>query len=128
MQKVLGIGGLFFRAEDPGELAKWYEAHLGVSLVPTSYEQEPWQQETGPTVFAPFGKNTTYFGDTEQAWMINFRVADLEAMAAQLRAAGIHVGRSKAIPMATSPGFTIQKATRLNCGNRRSPLNPNLES
>jgi len=98
MQKVLGIGGLFFRAEDPGELAKWYEAHLGVSLVPTSYEQEPWQQETGPTVFAPFGKNTTYFGDTEQAWMINFRVADLEAMAAQLRAAGIHVGEIESHP------------------------------
>lgn len=98
MQKVLGIGGLFFRAEDPGELAKWYETHLGISLVPTSYEQEPWQQEAGPTVFAPFGKDTTYFGDPEQAWMINFRVADLEAMAAQLRAAGITVGEIESHP------------------------------
>lgn len=91
VQKVLGIGGLFFRAEDPAGLARWYETHLGIALVPTSYEQEPWHQEAGPTVFAPFSKDTTYFGRPEQGWMINFRVADLEAMVAQLRAAGITV-------------------------------------
>ena len=60
MQKVLGIGGLFFRSEDPERLAKWYETHLGISPVPTSYEQRPWQQEAGYTVFAPFDKNTQY--------------------------------------------------------------------
>lgn len=98
MQKVQGIGGLFFRAEDPALLAKWYEEHLGVSLVPTSYDEEPWQQEAGPTVFAPFGKHTNYFGRPEQAWMVNFRVADLEAMAAQLRAAGITVGEIESHP------------------------------
>lgn len=98
MQKVQGIGGLFFRAEDPARLAKWYEDHLGVSLVPTSYEQEPWQQDAGPTVFAPFGKDTSYFGRPEQAWMVNFRVADLEAMAAQLRASGIEVGEIESHP------------------------------
>jgi hypothetical protein len=54
MQKVLGIGGLFFRSENPEQLAKWYETHLGISVVPTSYEQEPWQQEAGPMAFAPF--------------------------------------------------------------------------
>lgn len=91
MQKVLGIGGLFFRADDPAGLARWYETHLGIALVPTSYEEEPWQQEAGPTVFAPFAMDTTYFGRPEQAWMINFRVADLEGMVAQLRAAGIPV-------------------------------------
>lgn len=91
MQKVLGIGGLFFRSENPEELAKWYETHLGISLVPTSYEQRPWYQEAGPTVFAPFAKDTTYFGKPEQGWMVNFRVADLEAMVAQLRAAGVTV-------------------------------------
>ena len=44
MQKVLGIGGLFFRSEDPERLAQWYETHFGISVVPTSYEQEPWRQ------------------------------------------------------------------------------------
>lgn len=59
MQKVLGIGGLFFRSENPERLARWYETHLGISLVPTSYEQKPWHQYAGPTVFAPFEKDTT---------------------------------------------------------------------
>ncbi len=98
MQKVLGIGGLFFRSEDPENLAKWYETHLGISLVPTTYEQDPWQQEAGPTVFAPFGKATTYFGRPEQMWMVNFRVADLASMIAQLRAAGIEVDEIQSHP------------------------------
>jgi len=98
MQKVLGIGGLFFRSEDPERLAKWYETHLGISPVPTSYEQRPWQQEAGYTVFAPFDKNTQYFGRPEQGWMVNFRVADLKAMVAQLRAAGITVEEPQSYP------------------------------
>lgn len=98
MQKVLGIGGLFFRAENPEQLAKWYETHLGISLVPTSYEEQPWQQESGPTVFAPFKKDTKYFGRQEQGWMINFRVADLDAMVAQLRTAGIEIEEPTSYP------------------------------
>ena len=95
MQKVLGIGGLFFRSENPAGLAKWYETHLGISLVPTSGEQELWHQEAGPTAFSPFKKDTKYFGRPEQNWMVNFRVADLKAMIAQLRAAGIAVEEPK---------------------------------
>ncbi len=98
MQKVMGIGGLFFRSEDPERLAKWYEENLGISLVPTSYEEEPWQQDAGPTVFAPFAKDTTYFGKPDQAWMVNFRVADLKAMVAQLEVAGIAVGDPESHP------------------------------
>ncbi len=90
-QKVSGIGGMFFRAEDPSMLAQWYEEHLGVKQVPTTYEEPPWTQEAGSTVFAPFSKDTDYFGNPEKAWMINFRVDDLDAMVAQLRAAGIEV-------------------------------------
>lgn len=90
-EAVLGIGGLFFRAEDPAALAHWYHDNLGIDLTPTTYEIEPWQQEAGPTVFAPFGAATTYFGDPSQQWMVNFRVRDLDAMVAQLRAAGIEV-------------------------------------
>jgi predicted enzyme related to lactoylglutathione lyase len=98
MQKVLGIGGFFFKSENPEQLAKWYETHLGISLVPTSYEQRPWHQDAGPTAFAPFKKDTTYFGRPEQSWMINFRVADLKAMVAQLRAAGVTVDEPTSYP------------------------------
>ena len=86
-----GIGGLFFRAKDPEALARWYETHLGVRPVPKSYEESPWRQEAGATVFAPFPSDTDYFGRPEQQWMVNFRVRDLDAMATQLRAAGITV-------------------------------------
>jgi glyoxylase I family protein len=91
MERVHGIGGLFFKAKNPVELAQWYERHLGVNPVPQTYEATPWMQQAGPTVFAPFEADTDYFGPAEQAWMVNFRVANLDAMTAQLRAAGIAV-------------------------------------
>jgi len=91
MERVLGIGGVFFRARDPKALAAWYDQHLGITKVPEGGEQEPWRQEAGPTAFAPFSQTSKYFGREEQQWMLNFRVRDLDAMAAQLRAAGIEV-------------------------------------
>jgi len=91
VERVTGIGGLFFRARDPEALAKWYLEHLGIAVVPTNYNEPLWTQEAGPTVFAPFPEDTKYFGDPKNIWMINFRVRDLDAMAAQLRSAGIYI-------------------------------------
>lgn len=91
IEKVMGIGGFFFRAKDPKALALWYQQHLGVSQIPTSYQQSPWQQEAGPTAFAPFKETSGYFGDPAKVWMLNFRVRDLDKMAAQLQAAGIEI-------------------------------------
>jgi len=91
MEKVTGIGGFFFRAKDPKALGLWYQQHLGISLIPTSHEESPWQQEAGPTAFAPFPETSKYFGDVQKVWMLNFRVRDLDKMAAQLRAAGIEI-------------------------------------
>ena len=91
MEKVLGFGGFFFRAGDPRALADWYETHLGVDPVPSSYDGAVWTQEAGPTVFAPFPRDKTYFGRNEQSFMLNFRVRDLAAMIEQLRKAGIEV-------------------------------------
>lgn len=91
MEKVNGIGGLFFRASDPQAMAEWYETHLGVTRAPGSYEAPVWSQEAGTTIFAPFPRDTDYFGRPANQWMVNFRVADLDAMVAQLRAADIVV-------------------------------------
>ncbi|HEY4274388.1 MAG TPA: VOC family protein [Rhizomicrobium sp.] len=91
MEKVTGIGGLFFKAREPGVLAKWYRDHLGVALVPSDYETQPWTQTAGPTAFAPFPQDTNYFGAPDKVWMLNFRVRDLDAMVAQLTRAGIMV-------------------------------------
>ena len=91
MERVTGIGGLFFRAKDPAALGEWYRANLGIDLVPSDYGQKPWSQEAGPTVFAPFPHDTDYFGKPEQHWMVNFRVRNLDAIVEQLRAAKIEV-------------------------------------
>ncbi|MEL6437261.1 MAG: VOC family protein [Pseudomonadota bacterium] len=83
MEKVNGIGGVFYRADNPDALRAWYAEHLGV-------EGMPWTQTGGYTVYQPFARDTDYFPDTKQ-WMINFRVDDLEAMTKQLEGAGIDV-------------------------------------
>jgi predicted enzyme related to lactoylglutathione lyase len=92
MEQVTGIGGLFFRARDPQALAQWYRDNLGVAPVPSKKGELPWQQEAGTTAFAPFPETSDYFGpNAAKTWMINFRVRSLDAMVAQLRAAGVSV-------------------------------------
>ena len=98
MEKVAGIGGLFFRAHDPKALGNWYLQHLGIALEPTSEGRPVWQQEAGPTVFSPFPETTKYFGDPQKVWMVNFRVHDLDKMVAQLRTGGIEVKGPESYP------------------------------
>ncbi|MEM7522115.1 MAG: VOC family protein [Pseudomonadota bacterium] len=88
MEKVKGIGGVFFRAHDAVALSAWYRDHLGVDPVPQGPGDLPWSTAGGATVFAPFPEDTTYFA-ADKGYMINFRVDDLEALVAQLDAAGI---------------------------------------
>jgi len=90
-ERVLGIGGLFFRSRDPKTLAQWYQDHLGIDPVPTDYGHSAWQQAAGPTAFAPFPMETHYLGPPQQTWMVNFRVRSLDAMVAQLRKSDIEV-------------------------------------
>jgi glyoxylase I family protein len=90
-ERVLGFGGFFFRSSDPKALAAWYRDHLGIDPMPTATNHTVWQQAAGPTVFAPFSKTTKYFGAPEQMYMLNFRVRNMDAMVAQLRAANITV-------------------------------------
>lgn len=90
MEKVLGIGGFFWRAKDPIALGKWYEQHLGIPADSESVTSLPWTQEAGTTIFVPFKHDTTFFA-ADKHWLVNFRVRDLRAMVAQLEAAGIEV-------------------------------------
>ena len=88
MEKVKGIGGVFFRAKAPVALASWYAEVLGVAPAPPAMETPPWVGEGGVTIFAPFAADTDYFPAAQQV-MINFRVDNLDAMLAQLAAAGV---------------------------------------
>lgn len=87
MERVLGIGGYFLRANDPQALTAWYRDCLGLD----TDEHGLWRQEPGATVFAPFEAGTDYFGSPTQQTMLNFRVRDLDAMLAQLRSRGADV-------------------------------------
>jgi predicted enzyme related to lactoylglutathione lyase len=80
---VTGLGGIFFRARQPDELKAWYERALGVPA-------EDLMRSDG-LVFAIFDADTDYFGPSGQGFMVNFRVASLEATLERLRAAGADV-------------------------------------
>jgi len=95
MERVRGIGGIFFKASDPKALQSWYEQHLGITsehgaVVFEALEvDEPGQK--AQTVWSPFKSDTRYFDPSKAPFMINYRVRDLDAMLAQLRAAGVQV-------------------------------------
>lgn len=86
MERVVGIGGVFFRAGDPEALRAWYAEHLGIDV-------QDWGGagfEGGVTVWTIFAGDTEYFPSGQQS-MVNYRVGDLDAMLEQLRAAGVAV-------------------------------------
>ena len=88
-QRALGIGGVFLRARDPEALLVWYRQQLGIEL-------EDWggavflAEQGDATVWHAFPADSEYF-PLEQQTMVNYRVRDLDAMLAQLRAAGVEV-------------------------------------
>jgi glyoxylase I family protein len=85
MAKVTGIGGLFFRSNDPTTLMSWYARWFGMPA-----DGAPWAQAAGPTVFAPFARGSDYF-PADRQHMLNLRVEGLTEMIAAMRAAGIAV-------------------------------------
>jgi predicted enzyme related to lactoylglutathione lyase len=86
MERVTGIGGVFFRAREPKALVAWYAEHLGVP-VSEGYVIFP---ESRDTHWIPFAHDTDYW-PAEKESMVNFTVQDLDAMLAQLREAGVDV-------------------------------------
>jgi predicted enzyme related to lactoylglutathione lyase len=90
VERVTGIGGVFQRAGKAARLREWYAAQLGIEM--TEWGAKPFEWTPGgSTTWAVFDRDSDYFGRAEQAFMVNFRVADLDAMLAQLRAAGVEV-------------------------------------
>lgn len=88
MERVTGIGGVFFRSRNPEALVAWYAEHLGVPVQQDGYVV--FTGSRGAHVWAPFREDTDYWPVSKQA-MVNFVVRDLDAMLAQLREAGVEV-------------------------------------
>jgi predicted enzyme related to lactoylglutathione lyase len=87
-ERTTGIGGVFFRARDPEALVAWYAEHVGVPVKADGYVL--FEESRTAHVWAPFREDTDYWPGEKQA-MVNFIVPDLDAMLAQLRAAGVEV-------------------------------------
>ncbi|GGF43517.1 VOC family protein [Williamsia phyllosphaerae] len=92
---VLGVGGIFFRAQDPDALTVWYRDLLGVGAGCVADGGGPpdewsWQVTGGPLVFAPFGSTTDYWASDKQ-FMINLRVSDLDDLLVHLSDAGVAI-------------------------------------
>ena len=96
MKRVTGIGGIFFKVDDPEKLCEWYGKHLGVPVESWGGASFKWREKDEPqreahTVWSPFGSDTGYFEPSKKAFMINFRVENLDAVLEQLRAEGVTV-------------------------------------
>lgn len=94
MKRVTGIGGVFFKAQDPKALAEWYGKHLGVPLEPWGGAAFVWKGDHNPegvgtTVWSLYPEGSDYHAN--RALMVNYRVADLHALLAQLRNEGCAV-------------------------------------
>lgn len=96
-ERVSGIGGVFFKARDPKSLAAWYRQSLGIDLAAGApYALFRWRERDdssreGTTVWSLFASDTKYFAPSAAPFMINYRVRNLDAMLAQLRALGVAV-------------------------------------
>jgi catechol 2,3-dioxygenase-like lactoylglutathione lyase family enzyme len=91
MAKVIGFGGIFFKARDPQALRAWYAEHLGMPVGDFGAMFEEDASRPGCTLWSPFGAETDYFAPSTKDFMLNFRVDDLDALLAALRAAGVEV-------------------------------------
>jgi predicted enzyme related to lactoylglutathione lyase len=101
--RVTGVGGFFFKAQNPGKLGDWYRAHLGIALIPggkgdnaPQFYPFKWREKDHPdtigaTVLSIFPADTKYFAPSNSSFMVNFRVANLDRLLAQLRQEGVKV-------------------------------------
>ena len=96
MRRVIGIGGVFFKARDPKALLAWYRKHLGIDAEAWGGKQFEWRSADNPggegrTIWSVFGENADCFGASKSPFVINYIVADLHGLLSQLREEGCAV-------------------------------------
>ncbi len=94
MKRVTGIGGIFFKSADPKSLSAWYRDHLGLDVSDWGGAIFQWggaESPPGMTIWSLFPQNTKKMDPSSASFMINFRVADLDALLAALRTEGCNV-------------------------------------
>lgn len=95
MKRVTGIGGLFFKSEDPEETKKWYKKHLGIESGQYGGTFE-WRHAENPgkkgfTAWGPFSRDTDYYEPSKKDFMFNYRVDNLEKLLKVLENEGVEI-------------------------------------
>ena len=96
MKRVLGIGGVFFKAKDAAQLREWYGRHLGIPVEPWGGAAFRWRSDDNPdgvgtTIWTVMDADTDYLAASASPFMINYRVADLGQLLQTLRSEGCDV-------------------------------------
>lgn len=95
MKKVTGIGGIFFKCDDPQKIKDWYAKNLGLPVQSWGTKFE-WRdiddaEKKGATAWSPFKQDTKYFEPSKKDFMINYRVENIEQLVEQLRNDGVTI-------------------------------------
>lgn len=93
MKRVTGIGGVFFKCDDPEKMKDWYRDHLGIDSNEYGGQFE-WRDKDDPektcvTAWSPFDAKTTYFEPSTNPYMINYRVHDLVGLLESFKKEGV---------------------------------------
>jgi len=97
MKRVTGLGGVFFKSEEPKKLREWYGKHLGLAMEDWGSTffwidpNNPDAKEQGRTIWSAFEKDTTYFDPSSKPYMFNYRVENLDELLKVLRDEGVTV-------------------------------------
>jgi predicted enzyme related to lactoylglutathione lyase len=93
MARALGVGGVFFKSENPKKLASWYQQWLKFEFeMPNAALFRPdTMPKNGLTVWSAFGADTKYMEPSSQEYMINLVVDDLDGALAQVKEGGAEI-------------------------------------
>lgn len=91
--RVTGLGGFFFKTEDPDAIKTWYKKHLGLptDAYGCTFKWKDTAGKEGTTQWSPMSKDTPYFEPSKSSFMMNFRVANLVELLAALKEEGVTI-------------------------------------
>ena len=95
MKKVTGIGGIFFKSDDPEKIKKWYKKNLGLTIdeygSPFEFRNANDPEEINYLQWSPFKSDTKYFEPSKKEFMINYRVENLDTLVNELKKEGVTI-------------------------------------
>lgn len=94
-KKVKGIGGIFFKSNDPEKMRNWYSKNLGLVINEYGSLFEFRESDAPDTKaylqWSPFAQDTDYFEPSKREFMINYRVENIEELVQELKEAGVTI-------------------------------------